>query len=765
MLRKFIAIRNVGRFLDCSASGDVELKRFTLIFAENGRGKSTLCALLRSLQSGNPAYLLGRSTLGDRGIPAVDLLLDSGKAVFDGANWTATLPGLDIFDSTYISENIYSGDTVELEHRRNLYSVIIGKEGVDLAHEIDQLDDATRTKSTEIREKLEALQRYVPKGMSLEGYKNLKEDPAIDARIEAAGAELQVLKESDRIKSRAALANIALPILPSGIPALLARELEGVADDAQRRVAGQIEAHEMHDAGEAWLSQGLDYTVDNICPFCGQDLEAVEALIAAYRTYFGEAYRALLAELALKREDVLNDLGDQALAGIDRTLDQNTAGIEFWSRYCDVSLPALTGDGTPPTQTLRDLRQAAAAILDRKIASPLEAIPAAASYSEAEVAVDQFQRAVDTYNRAVQEANATIEATKAATEATDLMEVENALVLLQATKKRNEPAVREAFDACDSAIEEKRSLEANKEDAKNRLDSYSSEVMGRYEATINELLDDINAGFRITNTAHGYPGGIAAASYQIVINDTLVELGDGSTPVDRPSFKNTLSSGDRNTLALAFFLARLEHDAEKVEKVVVLDDPFNSQDRFRKEWTVRKIKEVGESSRQVLVLSHDEKFLARIWSRLAMHADDRKSLQMVRVGVQNTRIVNWDIEKATEPQHTADYKALVGFYTEGHGDPSEVIKKIRPLLETHIRLLCPDDFTDDALGEIIGKIRDAGDSHLLSPLLADLDMINEYTRRYHHGDSPDMPREVIDTSELQSFVKITLENVGVQPSG
>ena len=63
-LTKFVSIVSVGRFQNYKAAGDVTLKRSTLIFAENGRGKSTLCAILRSLQSNDPAHILGRTTLG-----------------------------------------------------------------------------------------------------------------------------------------------------------------------------------------------------------------------------------------------------------------------------------------------------------------------------------------------------------------------------------------------------------------------------------------------------------------------------------------------------------------------------------------------------------------------------------------------------------------------------------------------------------------------------------------------------------------------------
>lgn len=54
-LKKVVSIQNVGRFHNAIVAGDVEFRKFTLIYGENGRGKTTLCAILRSLQSGKPA--------------------------------------------------------------------------------------------------------------------------------------------------------------------------------------------------------------------------------------------------------------------------------------------------------------------------------------------------------------------------------------------------------------------------------------------------------------------------------------------------------------------------------------------------------------------------------------------------------------------------------------------------------------------------------------------------------------------------------------
>src|SRR5258708_18159458 len=129
MLRKFVSIKNVGRFQNYGASVDTEVRKYTLFFAENGRGKTTLCAILRSLQCGDPAYVIGRTTLGGTDAPGINILTGEGNITFSGGHWSATVPDIHIFDTTFIAENVFSGDSVDIDHKRSLYRVIVGKEG------------------------------------------------------------------------------------------------------------------------------------------------------------------------------------------------------------------------------------------------------------------------------------------------------------------------------------------------------------------------------------------------------------------------------------------------------------------------------------------------------------------------------------------------------------------------------------------------------------------------------------------------------------
>ena len=369
--------------------------------------------------------------------------------------------------------------------------------------------------------------------------------------------------------------------------------------------------------------------------------------------------------------------------------------------------------------------------------------------------------AVTIYNEAIAAANTTIATQKAATGATDITTIEAALVSLRLTKKRHEPEVKTACEKYQAAVAEKGRIEEQKAAAKDKLDKHTKTVLGKYEQTINRLLGDFHAGFSITKTEHGYPGGVASSSYQILINATPVELGNDKTPLDKPSFRNTLSSGDRSTLALAFFLAQLEHDPAKASKIVVFDDPFNSQDSFRKDHTVRKVRDCGEMCTQVIIFSHDLHFLRRIWDRLQEKPAERQCLELKRIGLYNTTIVEWDIEAATQSAYKTDRQVLTDFYHDGLGEVRDVVQKIRPVIETYTKILAGDIVTEaDTLGVIVGKLRAAGPTHQLHPLCDGLDDLNIYTRRYHHGENQHAATELITDGELHSYVKRTLEMTG-----
>ena len=510
--------------------------------------------------------------------------------------------------------------------------------------------------------------------------------------------------------------------------------------------------------GQAWLSEGLSYTRDEECPFCGQDLVGVD-LIDAYKAYFSEAYRAFRTEISEAREELEAAFSDRILGQLGTLVAENNGAAEFWGEFCAFEPPSADSVERV-TEACVALRETALQLITSKEQAPLDAIEPGSEFVGSVAGYEQAVAAVDAYNKAVAAANESVEAKKRETGEANIANLGNELVLLQAIKKRHDAEVSEACDAYMAAIAEKTRLEEEKDAAKVRLDGYAAEVMGTYEQSINLYLDRFNAGFRITRTQHAYAGGRPGASYHIEINETAIPLGEGGALADEPCFGNTLSSGDRSTLALAFFLAQLDHDPDRANKILVLDDPFNSQDDFRKSQTVYRTKRCGEVCAQVIVLSHDRNFLKLIWDELP--AADRKTIQLIRMGRENTRIVPWDIEEAGLRRYEAEVQSLNRYYTANEGEPLGVIRHLRPVVESWVRRSCPGEFPDnDWLGDMLATIRDGGEVHSLHEHYENIDEINTYSARYHHGEDPAVITEdPINDNELKGYVKRTLELVG-----
>ena len=739
MVSKFTAIRNIGKFASCNASGDVTFRKLTLIFGENGKGKTTLGDILRSLSSGNPDYILGRQTLGSAKPPFAQVLLDGNNHVtFKDGSWDSGGPRVAIYDSTFVDENIHSGHHIGHDHRKNIYEVIVGEEGVALAKKVDEFDGLVREANKDVTAMGNVVKAHLPQGQKLDTFLALQLDADVDAKITAKQTEIATLERAKEIKEKASLAEIALPQLPADFETLLSKLLDGVSKDAEMRVKQHLGTH-AKPGGEQWIAQGLPLANGEQCPFCGQDVEDLD-LLDAYKKYFSQAYAAFRKELSTLQENIEKAFGEAALLKTQRSIEGNATLAAFWGEFVAAKLTDLSFTGLQTAIT--DLRRAALSRLKAKLASPLEVVPTDSEYDRAMAALKDAQAMVTEYGKAVTEANVLIAAKKTDTAAGDLAKAKTELAGLQATKKRFEPDVDAACTQYLQAVAHKASLDAGKVAAKEKLDAYCHTTLGPYEKRINELLEIFAAGFRIGQTKTSYAGGNVSSSFQIIINGVRVELGDPETPLGKACFRNTLSAGDRSTLALAFFIAQLERDPKLAETVVLFDDPFTSQDRSRRLRTQTLICKLAEVCRQVIVLSHDAAFLKQIndWKP----ASEVKTLQFFRTGPSHSTIVECNIDELTRGDYFDNYNTLFRFVRENEGKPRQVGRAIRPLLEGYLRVKQPKEFkTDEWLGDMIRKIRVAQPGsplHQAQPLLEELTALNEYSKIYHHDESAESRR-------------------------
>ena len=96
------------------------------------------------------------------------------------------------------------------------------------------------------------------------------------------------------------------------------------------------------------------------------------------------------------------------------------------------------------------------------------------------------------------------------------------------------------------------------------------------------------------------------------------------------------------------------------------------------------------------------------------------------------------------------------------GNPSMLTKRVHRLNAYSVRAEKRADAGShrSALGVMIGKIRAAGAGHQLFPLCDGIEELNVYTSRYHHGENPHAATEPINDTELQGYVRRTLEMTG-----
>jgi wobble nucleotide-excising tRNase len=748
-LRKITTLKNVGRFKSARISGG-EYGHFTLVYGGNGRGKTTLCAVLRSLQLNDPKVILRRKTFAATTDPEIGLLFDTGLSRFSAGSWSAPQPDIHIFDQQFVTENVHGGDQIEVEHRRNFYRIIVGPTGVALAEEVDRLDAAATAKQSTITAEKKVLEQHLPAGMKLDAFLKLAADTAIDTKIEAAEKGLKAITDSAVISARKQFSVPSLPSLPDDFLDLLAKGVDGIAADASARIQAQLAHHAFTDAGEEWLSQGVPHIVDDRCPFCANPLDG-NGLIEAYRGYFSEAYEDHKAAINDMATELNRALSSTAALKVEMGFKTVATDAEFWVAYCDHGFTPSEAVGRIGEE-VDALFVAAKAMLKAKDAAPLDPVASTTAFIEAQAKWAATVVELEANEATFEEANRRIQAVKDANAVTDKRKAQFALDALKAVKKRHTEPVLGLASKYATLLDEKKTFVQSKDEKKAALDTYDASILSAYEADINQFLASFGASFRLAECGKNYVGKQPQSTYCLRFDTSNVDV-TKSNP-DDPGFDTTMSAGDKNTFALAFFLSQLKRDPELSKKIVVFDDPFTSLDDFRRAMTAKEIARSGGSGRaaQVILLSHDKFFLDAVHGLI--HGANCTPFQ-ISTSAGCSSIEPWDIEREVKEGYLQDHMRLQDFAEGRSGDARDMRMVMRPLLERYIRYRFPNQILEGKwLGDMLAIIRDDA-AHPLTVQYNDLDDINGYTAPFHHD-----PNTAFDEDEVRTYAQRVVAIVG-----
>jgi wobble nucleotide-excising tRNase len=759
MITNIQLLRNVGRFDSVTTAASIPLNRITMIYAENGQGKTTLAAILRSLATGDPIPIIERRRLASQHPPHVMLACSGGPppaAMFQNGAWNRTLPNMVVFDDVFVDQNVYSGLVVGSEHRQNLHELILGAQGIALNQQLQRLVQQIENHNSTLRQRALALVSSDRGSLSADDFCALPNNPNVDQEIQTAERNIAALRAQDPIRSTPGFDLFSLPPLDvEGIAAILNKTVQNLDAAAAREVQAHVAS--VGNGSEEWISEGIRRQLESEstnCVFCAQDL-AGSPVIPHYEAFFSSEYRELQRQISEALATLNSIHSGNAAATFERAVRVLVERKQFWAQFCE--LPPMEIDTATVVQDWQNATRLLIEVLTAKQASPLEPLDIPDAARSAVLAYEGHLALVASINQLLQQSNATIAAVRQRAATANPIVEQATLARLRAIRARHSPAVAALCDLYVGERRAKTATEQLRDHARAALEQHRTTVFPTSQAAVNRYLTQFNAGFQLDSVVAANTRGGPSCTYNVVINDVPIAVGGSEPQPGDHSFRNTLSAGDRNALALAFFFATLELDPNIADKIVVIDDPVSSLDEHRSLTTIQEIRRLAVQAAQVILLSHTKNFLGEVWEGTDQTL--RTALHLTRDGNGSTiSIWNVDLDRVTE--HDKRHEALRQYSATGVGNEREIATAIRPLLEAFIRVAYPEYCPP---GTLLGPFRGLCEQRLNTPQqilnpddTAELRNLIDYANRFHHDTNPAWQTANINSAELTGFVNRAL---------
>lgn len=734
-----------------------------MFYARNGRGKSTLTAVMRAARDGCSNTVMARRSLGNNAAdPDVTLISDSGNRHFKAGKWQHKQAPIEVFDATFIADNLFAGEMIELPQDRGLFSVIIGEEGVRLANLLERFNAHAKVAALKLKDAEAALEDDLPSDLSREAFFALAANPAYADRLDKAEKALKAVQQADKIATLKHLDTINAPSLPADMAAVLTATVKEIDAAARDRLADHFRHFKLGKQGEAWVNYGVEHIHEDACPFCARPDADELGMVTLYGQIFGEQYKTHITAITDAATALDDALGEDTRSAIAATLAANTASAKAWEQYVQLGaeFPNYSDLGTD----LAEAHSAAKDLLDRKRQSPLNAVEDPELTAKASAALSRAAATLTAYNTAVETINAATKGAQSTSATTNEDDAKLAVANAKRRIARNEdPGVQRRIEEYLAAARRDERAKNARKVTQKKLKDANEAAADHYHLRVNHYLERFGVSARITRPTNSMAGNAGSSDYALVIRGESVPRGRGPGAAPNLNFRNTLSTGDKTTLALAFFLAKLDHDGALNQKVVVFDDPLSSHDSYRRGKTVEAIKDICGRCLQLIVLSHDEYFLRDVEKLCA-------SITKASYQIEYSDGNEWSTAKHVRltdlcrSDHTKRLDKLASYADHRLGDPDDIVLHVRQVIETHFRRSYTAYFPHNRnLGQMVRDIDDHVGAHPCDGVRDRMDALNSATSDNHHGDDADvMPKKGVDPDALKVVVNDALELIGAR---
>lgn len=749
MLARIEEIQGIGLLYQANGK-PYTCKRATLIYADNGRGKSTLATILRSASSGNTSAIINSKTVDGALPPKVLLQVESGhKVTFENGAWSEKRPEFLVFDSEFIGRNVYSGGVVSTEQRKNLLAFALG-EGAVAAR---TAEEAATVDSKAAVEKVKGITDQLAvyhQGITLAQFEQLPQVSDIDLKVTELQKRLSAASNAAAIQAKPIPKLINEPSFDiDGFFKVLALSLRDVHQGAEQLVKAHVS--KLRGVGaESWLNQGLRFRTDHFCPFCDQDISDNQ-LISAYQTHFNTIYVELKNKVAALDNLISTETAPSIIDNFSKGVGVPAAQAMTWIEW--VPIPAISFDASTAREALTAFRNLINDLNHRKQGAPTESLGDSKDAAIAAELWDKFLVSFRNTNAAIKIAEELISGYKAQLTSDDPALLIHKINQLQTSKRRQDPSVISLLTQLGIARTTEKAAEKAKKAARESLDGLMETTLNKYQTSINIHLKNFGASFRIKGMTANFKGSAPRSEYGLLLRGRDVALDGGSPP-----FATALSEGDKRTLAFAFFIASTLEEPKLTDRSIVIDDPMCSLDRNRKHHTISVLKKIHAKASQLIVLAHDPYFLHDL--RDALHKEDNAvSIAMFQIAAAPNDYSNFDsldLDKECESPYSKHHRLLNEFVDGKGGDSMSVAKAIRPMLEGHLHRRYPGLLPRNLMfGNLVALIRDALPPSPLchaKNLIDELTEINDYAGQFHHDSKLGAEATVVNASELRAFV-------------
>lgn len=779
MILKVERISSVGKFRDFIAKGDISFNFLTLIFSDNGCGKTTLASILRSLMNDDESIIRRRLSTNHRTDQSVQIYIKDGSGAkvsitFGKEGWKNNIVNFEIFDTHFVNENIYSGFEISDDHKKKLHQFVVGAQGVFIKNKIRKNKEEKELKKLELDKIARQLITKVGLGLGEDGVKpfiKIKEIEAkdIDKKIATATINLTNARAQKTISRYPELELIEK--WPTFDTTTILKDIQTTTKSIQDKALQKLFSNHLLELSdntiespEDWLRTGFDYVAHKKkhsenkslseveCPFCQQELSSGLNIIKSYAQTFNDAFNEYLERLKVHVTKVSRLNLDVHIANKNahkKTFDER---ISFWKEYIKTGIPVfrVLVDKNKLKESYGELKKAVEA--KSKNPSTSGSPTAVTSF---QTLYDQVNANIDTLNKSIIAYNNSIRAFKRTLK--DATVAEKELILLQHVKKRFEKDVNHLCENYVTTFRAHKQLEEDYTKLAEEEEADANKFISNYADKINYYLKDVfQTPYQIKDMAHGSRRGKAKEAkveYELTLDGEPISF-DTAEPF---SISDTLSEGDKSTIAFSFFLSKLEIDPKLSEKILVFDDPLSSLDKNRRETTAQLITDLSKKITQTIVLSHNEHFLWDLYENY--DKSKRKALRINQDFTNTTSFIDsLDIEILVENKYFTHIREMEEWMKKPDLKVKDkVLGSIRNVLESHLRFKFYRQLNSTAtetFGRIVDKLADPGfvtfkkDGNR-AQIISDLRMLNGASWREHHGEAkPDFKVMGVDPSRI-----------------